>query len=108
MSPSKEHKLPATSLPDISRRRFLRNASVGAAAAGVVAIGGTGVVTAISGADAAPLSSLASSGTPTMEGSGIVAHVVDAKAGTMKIFVGTKTIDYTDTNLAQQLLRAAQ
>ena len=34
-------------MPDISRRRFLRNASVGAAAAGVVAVGGTGVFSAV-------------------------------------------------------------
>ena len=74
-------------MPDVTRRQFLRNASLGAAAAGVVAAGPA---------------------TPALEGSDIFAHVVDAKAGQITIFVGTKAISYTNPDLAQQLLRAAQ
>lgn len=96
-------------MPDISRRRFLRNASVGAAAAGVVAVGGTGIFSAVTNsASAAPLASLASSDTPALQGSDVFAHVVDAKSGTIELFVGNRTISYTNRDLAQQLLRAAQ
>ena len=45
---------------------------------------------------------------PLLEGSGVVAHVVDAKAGTISIFVGTKQIDYTNQALAQELVKATQ
>ncbi len=96
-------------MPDISRRRFLRNASVGAAAAGVVAVGGTGVFSAVTnGASAAPLKYSASDATPSAEGSDIFAHVADAKTGRMSLFVGNKTIEFTDVDLAQQLMRVAQ
>jgi hypothetical protein len=43
-----------------------------------------------------------------MDGSGIVAHVVDARSGTIAIYVGTKQIHYTNQALAQALLKAAQ
>jgi hypothetical protein len=50
----------------------------------------------------------ASSEATALEGSDVFARVVDAKAGHIKIFVGTKSVDYTNQALAQQLLRAAQ
>ena len=99
---------PDDARPDLSRRQFLRHASIGAAAAGVAAVGGTAVFTAISSAEAAPLAFSASSDTPTLEGSDIFAHVVDAKTGQITILVGTKAVSYTNRDLAQQLLRAAQ
>ena len=37
-----------------------------------------------------------------------MAHVVDAKAGKISIFVGTKHIAYTNRDLAQELLKATQ
>jgi hypothetical protein len=43
-----------------------------------------------------------------LEGSGVVAHVVDAKAGKISLFVGTKHINYTNQALAQELLKAAK
>jgi hypothetical protein len=95
-------------MPDITRRQFLRNASVGAAAAGALAAGGAGLFSAVSGAGAAPLAFSASPETPTLEGSDIFAHVADAKTGEITIFVGTKAVSYTNLDLAQQLLRAAQ
>jgi hypothetical protein len=45
---------------------------------------------------------------PVLEGSGVVAHVVDAKAGKISLFVGTKHINYTNQALAQELLKAAK
>ncbi|MHB1533438.1 MAG: hypothetical protein ACYC1D_02300 [Acidimicrobiales bacterium] len=94
-------------MTDLNRRQFLRNASVGAAAAGAVAVGGTGLFSALSGS-AAPLAFSASPEAPAAEGSDIFAHVANAKTGEITIFVGTKAVHYRNRGLAQQLLRAAQ
>jgi len=82
----------------ISRRLFFRHASAGAAAAGALAVGGMGVFTAAEGISSGPL----------LEGSGLIAHVVDAKKGTISILVGTRAITYTNRDMAQQLMRAAR
>jgi hypothetical protein len=95
-------------MPDVTRRQFLRHASLGAAATGVLAAGGAGLFQAVTGAGATPLAFDSSPATPALEGSDIFAHVVDAKAGQITIFVGTKAVSYTNQDLAQQLLRAAQ
>jgi hypothetical protein len=95
-------------MPDVTRRQFLRNASLGAAATGVLAVGGAGLFDAVSSASATPLTSDSGLATPTLEGSDVFAHVVDAKSGQITIFVGTKAVSYTNRELAQQLLRAAQ
>jgi hypothetical protein len=96
-------------MPSISRRHFLRNASIGAAATGVAAAGGLSLLTGVSGADAAsaPLKTT-SPDTPLLDGSGVVAHVVDAKSGEISLFVGTKHISYTNQALAQELLKATR
>jgi hypothetical protein len=95
-------------MPNISRRIFLRNASLGAAATGVAAAGGLNLLTAVSSADAATPPKTTTSSGPLLEGSGVVAHVVDAKAGKISLFVGTKHIEYTNQALAQELLKAAK
>jgi hypothetical protein len=95
-------------MPDVTRRQFLRTASIGAAATGVLAAGGAGLFQAVTTAGAAPLVSDSSPATPALEGSDVFAHVVDAKAGQITIFAGTKAISFTNRDLAQQLLRAAQ
>ena len=95
-------------MPDVSRRQFLRNASLGAAATGVLAAGGAGIFQAAGRAGASPLAAASSSSTPTLEGSDVFAHVVNARTGELTIFVGTKAVSYTNRDLAQQLLRAAQ
>jgi hypothetical protein len=95
-------------MPHISRRHFLRNASIGAAATGVAAAGGLSLLTGVSGADAATPSKTTSPDGPVLEGSGVVAHVVDAKKGKISIFVGTRHIDYTNQALAQELLKATK
>ena len=45
-------------MPNISRRHFLRNASIGAAATGVAAAGGLNLLTGVSSADAATLAEI--------------------------------------------------
>jgi hypothetical protein len=95
-------------MPSISRRHFLRNASIGAAATGVVAAGGLNLLTGTTGADATTPPRTDPPAGPPLEGSGVVAHVVDAKAGKISLFVGTKHIDYTNQALAQELLKAAK
>jgi hypothetical protein len=95
-------------MPNISRRLFLRNASIGAAATGVAAAGGLSLLTGVSGADAATPPKTTASDGPILDGSGVVAHVVDARSGKISIFVGTKHIDYTNQALAQELLKASK
>jgi hypothetical protein len=95
-------------MPDVTRRQFLRHASLGAAVTGVLAAGGAGLFQAVSSSDATSLPFESSPATPTLEGSDVFAHVVDAKSGQITIFVGTKAISYTSPDLAQQLVRAAQ
>jgi hypothetical protein len=100
-------------MPDVSRRQFLRTASLGAAAAGVIAVGGPSIIGAVeSVAGVAPSAAAAGASTAgnetALEGSDIFARVVDAKAGHIKIYMGTKSVDFTDQALAQKLLRAAQ
>jgi hypothetical protein len=92
---------------EVSRRQFLRNASVGAAAAGLVAVVGPRVITSLESADAA-LPSLVAAEEAALDGADVFARVVDAKAGHIRLFVGTKAVDYTNQALAQQLLRAVQ
>jgi hypothetical protein len=92
-------------MPNISRRHFLRNASIGAAATGVAAAGGLSLLTGTSAADAAT-PKVATPDGPILEGSGVVAHVIDAKSGKMSLYVGTKHISLTNQALAQELLKA--
>jgi hypothetical protein len=94
-------------MPNISRRIFLRNASLGAAAVGVAAAGGANLLTGPAGAAIAPVKEAHSDG-PVLDGSGVVAHVVDARSGKISLFVGTKQISYVNRDLAQQLLKAAK
>jgi hypothetical protein len=94
-------------MPELSRRLFLRNASIGVVATGVAAAGGGALLSGTSSAEVAPLE-LTSSDTPLLDGSGVIAHVVDARAGKISIYVGTKQVTYVNRELAQQLLKAAQ
>jgi hypothetical protein len=101
---NKEHHMP-----EVSRRQFLRNASIGAAAVGVLAVGGPSLLTAVESTVGGTPSALPPSKDETaLEGSDVFARVVDAKAGHVRIFMGTKAVDYTDPALAQTLLRAVQ
>jgi hypothetical protein len=99
-------------MPGISRRRFLRDASLGAAAVGALAVAGPqalGAATASASpvgrgtaTDSERLSASASTGTNVM------AHVVDDKSGTISLYSGTKKITFQDHALAEALLRTAR
>jgi hypothetical protein len=99
-------------MTEVSRRQFLLTASVGAAAAGVLAVAGPNAVSAIEAAGgspiAAPLGPFSNNESGAQEGSDVFARVIDAKAGHIRIFMGTKSVDYTNQAMAQQLLQAAQ
>ena len=90
---------------EVSRRQFLRNASVGAAAAGLVAVVGPRIITSL---DSTDLPSAVAAEEALLDGADVFARVVDAKAGHIRLFVGTKAIEYTNPALAQELLRAVQ
>ncbi|HEV3366304.1 MAG TPA: twin-arginine translocation signal domain-containing protein [Acidimicrobiales bacterium] len=96
-------------MPEVTRRQFIRNASIGAAAAGVLAVGGPGILSAVEATVGGSPSALPPSQEPNaQEGSDVFARVIDAKAGHIKIFVGERSVDYTDQTLAQTLLQAAR
>jgi hypothetical protein len=75
----------------------------------VAAAGGIGLLTGVSGADVVtPSSKSTPPDGPLLDGSGVIAHVVDAKSGKISIYVGTKHVTYTSQALAQELLKATQ
>ena len=96
---------------DIGRRGFVQRASVGAVAVGAVAAGGARL---LGGAGAAGRSAVRAApdasgpGAAPLEGSGVIAQVVDARKGLISILVGSREVKYTDREMAQRLLRAAQ
>lgn len=99
----------------ISRRRFLRDTSLGAAGLGAVAIVGApalGLVTATSAA-ATPLSLHTTSpdrGLAAARTSGpeVMAHIVGDPAGTICLYSGTMKITVQDRALTDALLKAAR
>jgi hypothetical protein len=105
-----------TCMPDISRRRFLRDASLGAAAVGAVAlIGGPsafGAATATSAA-ASPLSSGLFSDdrgatASATAGNEVMAHVVDRSSGTICVYSGTTKTMLQNRELTEALLKAVR
>jgi hypothetical protein len=94
-------------MPDVSRRQFLRHASIGAAAAGVLAATGTGIVSVLESTSNAPVA-LPAGADSAQGGTDVFARVIDAKSGHIKIYVGTKAVDFTSQAVAQQLLKAVQ
>jgi hypothetical protein len=99
----------------ISRRRFLRDASLGAAAVGTVAVVGPsafGVATASSAA-AAPLRSSTvaheqASAKSLAPGTEVMAHVVDGPSGTISLYSGTKKVTFQNRAVTEALLKALQ
>jgi len=103
-------------MPGISRRRFLRDASLGAAAAGALAVVGPSAfgVSATS-AGASPLGAgtaahdlSASSASSASSRGEVIAHVVDDSSGTISLYAGTQKFTLTDRALAEALLRSAR
>jgi len=100
-------------MPDISRRRFIRDASFGAAAASAVAMAGPGLISATettaadtTAVDATGAAAADVTGAAAFDGP-LVAHVVNAQTGEMAIYVGTREISYTDPAIARQIAAAA-
>ena len=94
-------------MAEVSRRQFLRNASVGAAAAGLVAVAGPRIINGLESPGAISPSLIAAE-EGVVDGADVFARIVDARAGHIRLFVGTKAVDYTNPALAQELLRAVQ
>jgi hypothetical protein len=102
-------------MPGISRRRFLRNASLGAAAIGTAAAIGPSALAAATApaASASPVDSPASSDGPgrAMEvgpGTEVMAHVVDQSSGTISLYAGTRKVTFQDRAVTDALLKALQ
>jgi hypothetical protein len=90
----------------ITRRRFLRDASVGAAAAGTAAAWAPGLLGLASSAgpevssdapSVASVASIASADGP------VVAHVIDASNGTVAVYHGTQEVIVHSPNLVSAL-----
>lgn len=100
-------------MPGISRRVFLRNASLGAAAVGTVAVVGPSVFSAAtaSGAAASPLAAGASSGLLASAprpsaGAEVMAHIIDDRSGTISLYAGTDKVVIKDRAITEALLKA--
>jgi hypothetical protein len=102
-------------MSSISRRRFLRDASMGAAGLGAVAVAGTsalGLATATSAAGA-PLSAGARSSDRGLAvsrapGAEVMAHISHDSSGTISIYSGTTKVTLQDRAVTEALLKALQ
>lgn len=100
-------------MENVSRRRFLRDASLGAAAVGAVAAIGPSAFAATSAGSGSRLGSAGSvaetaPSSPAGEQPEIMAHVVDASSGRIAVFSGTKMVTFQDRRVAEALMRAAR
>jgi hypothetical protein len=102
-------------MPAISRRRFLRDATLGAAAVGTVAVAGPRAF-GIGTASAQPTTSTAAAAAPLADGHGptstlapdteVMAHVVNDGSGSISIYSGTKKVTLRDQAVTEALLKA--
>jgi hypothetical protein len=105
-------------MPGISRRRFLRDASLGAAAVGTVAVVGPSAfsVATASSAGAASLSAGAASLDHDSGEHGaavhrsaereVMAHIVDESSGTISLYSGTRMVTVQNRAVTEALLKA--
>lgn len=103
-------------MDSISRRRFLRDASLGAVAVGAAAaVGRQGL--ASSASKQARAASALGPGAALVAGAGnndmaseasdeVMAHVVGGPSGTVEIYAGTKSVTLHDRGVANALLAA--
>ena len=93
----------------ITRRRFLRDASVGAAAAGTAAAWAPGLLGLASSAgpevssDAPSVASVASVASVVSADGPVVAHVIDASSGTVAVYHGTQEVIVHSPSLVSAL-----
>jgi hypothetical protein len=94
----------------LTRRSFLRTGSLGAVGVGLIgSVPGLSGLLGFASADAPGLSaagSEADSVAPEVSGP-IIAHVTDASAGEVSLYIGEREVAYRDPVLVQHLLRAA-
>jgi len=101
-------------MQNISRRRFIRDASLGAAAVGAVAVvgGPSALGLASTSAAAAPVTSdllrSRASNPSVASGTDVMAHIVDDSSGTISMYFGTTKVTFQDHALTEALLRAAR
>jgi hypothetical protein len=94
---------------EVTRRHFLKTASIGAAAAGVLGTGGAATFSALgASATSLPAATPLAESTPGAAGSDIFAYVADASTGAVVICHGGTTVTVTDMTLCNALSRAAQ
>jgi hypothetical protein len=102
-------------MADISRRRFLGHAAIGAAAVGTVAAIGPSVLSTVtaSGASAATVGPavLTRDHALTAERQAqpeLMAHVVDQSSGTIALYSGTRMVTFQNRAVSDALLKALQ
>jgi hypothetical protein len=88
---------------DFDRRGFIRRASIGAAAVGALTVAGSSVL-----GDASASAAPKKANEPVLDGSDVIAHVVDARTGEMSILVGEREVKVHNRDLAQQVMRVAR
>ena len=102
-------------MADISRRRFLGHAAIGAAAVGTVAAMGPSVLSTVT-ASGASASTLATAGLTNDHASSeargpqaeLMAHVVDQSSGTIAVYSGTRLVTFQNRAVSDALLKALQ
>jgi hypothetical protein len=92
---------------DLSRRVFIRNGMMGAAAVSVVGPVLPAIVGTVAGE--APEAENATADMPAVVSSAepLVARVMDAASGEIELFLGERQLTYHDPELAARLVRAA-
>jgi nitrous oxide reductase len=99
-------------MQDISRRRFLRGASLGAAALGTAAAVGQGPLNRLvaspanGAAKAAMATGMGGDERPEGAKAEVMAHVVGGPSGTIEIYSGTNVVMLHDRGMANALLSA--
>jgi hypothetical protein len=109
-------------MPEISRRRFIRDASLSAAAVGTVAAAGpsllgsvgnateatTAATTAATASVGAASASVGADTAALANGGTILAHLLDAESGTFAVYFGTQEVTIQSPELAQKLASATR
>ncbi len=98
-------------MPEITRRRFIRDASLSAAAVGTVAAAGPALLGSVGNAAEATTAATASVGADTAavtNGGTILAHLLDAESGTFAVYFGTQEVTIQSPELAQKLASATR
>lgn len=90
----------------VSRRTFLRQASMGAAAVGVATTVPSFLRKASKG-KASSVTAAVPTGHMTQDGP-LIAHIDDANTGEITVMVGTRQVTYRNEEIARRLLSSTQ